>query len=445
MKARLIILFIFWSLFVSAQNITTIASSGVYDPNGLVFDAYGNLYFTTLLGNQVKKMDTSGLITIVAGTGSAGFYGDGGPAINAQLNQPCGITVDTLGNIFFADIMNQRIRKIDVSTGIISSIAGIGPGGYTTGAFSGDSGLAIVAALNNPTSVCFDDIGNLYIADALNRRIRKINTSGVISTIAGNGVYGSSGDDGPAILAECSPNGDIHVDEVGNIYFTENGSIINKVRKINPMGIISKIAGDTSSYIYNGDDIPATAAYLNPGFITFDFDGYIYISDAYNNRVRKIDGLGTIHTIAGNGIGGHSGDGFPATEAEIWHPSGLAFDKCGNLFVGEVGSPAYIRKVSFNPACWPEKISEIPTNNITVYPNPAYETINIDRVKTEATYRILNITGIIEQSGTLNQGNNSISISTLPAGVYVLEVVSLTPALSGGEGGIRAMYKVVKE
>ncbi len=436
-KIRFFIFTILWSFSLDAQNIITVASSGVYDPNDLMFDNNGNLYFTTLLGNQVKKMDTGGVITVVAGTGSAGFSGDGGPAIAAQLDQPCGIATDTVGNIFFADVMNQRVRKIDISTGIISTIAGKGPGGYSTGAYSGDGGLASAAALNCPSSICFDKTGNLYVADGLNRRIRKIDITGIINTIAGNGTHGSTGDDGPAFLAECSPNGDIHVDNTGNIYFTENGSSINKIRKINSLGIISKIAGDTSLYMYNGDDIPAHDAHLNPSFISFDSDNNIYISDTYNDRVRKIDGLGIIHTIAGNGVGSHSGDGFPAIDAEIWQPSGLAFDECGNLFIGEVGSPPYIRKVLFNPTCIPARVPETATPEPSIYPNPATSELNINGVSAVTNYAILNITGTIEQSGTLKEDNNSISVKSLTNGIHILKLIDYE--------GRKTVKKIIKE
>ena len=403
----------------------------------MALDSHGNLYITTTLGNKVLKLDTNGALTIIAGTGSTGFFGDGGPATSAMLNQPLGITLDTSGNIFFADILNQRVRKIDITTGVISTIAGIGPGGFGTGGFSGDSGLATAAALNEPYGVCFDNLGNLYISDGLNGRIRQINTSGIITTVVGNG-YGYTGDGGAATSANCAPTYNIIFDDSGNFYFPQegHGGSSHTVRKVNTLGIISTIAGDSSSFTYNGDGIPATTAYMNPGFLAFDENALLCISDTYNNRIRRIDNTGIIHTITGDGIGGFSGDNGPATSAEIHSPSGIVFDHCGNLLFGDVNNER-IRKVAFNPVCWPLEVPKIMSNYVFIFPNPATEEINIDGVKSKTNYSLLNINGIIEQSGTLKTGSNSINIRALPPGVYLLE-------LTDNEGG-KTMRKIVKE
>ncbi len=435
MKIILFVIFILCTnVLLNAQNITTVDSIGCFDIGMAAFDTYGNLYFESGLGNKIMKMDTNYVTSVVAGTGSIGYSGDNGPATNATIDVPGGITVDTIGNVYFADSYNQRVRKIDVSTGIITTIAGIGIGGIGTGGFSGDGGPASAAQLNVPLGVCFDKLGNLCIVDGSNYRIRKITTDGIINTIVGNGVEGlTSGDDGPATAARCYP-ADIVADNFGNIFFTQP---LSTIRKVNSLGIISTIAGDTISHIYNGDGIPATSANIDPYCIAMGVDGLLYISDAStNNRIRVIDLAGIIHTAAGNGISGNGGDSGPATAAEFYGNTGIAFDKCGNLFIGQVNDPR-IRKVSFNPACWPEEVNKIPTYEINIYPNPAITEINVNNITSETNYAVFNIVGIIEQSGTLEKGSNSINIKALPPALYLLELTD--------EDGRRTVRKVVKE
>ena len=437
MRCYLIVLFICFHQLLHGQVITNYASgSAIYDPNGLIFDVHDNLYVSSPGNHTIVKIDTSGIVTIIAGTGSPGFSGDGGPATNAKLNEPIGIAVDSSGNIFFADNQNQRVRKIDAVTGIISTIVGTGPGGVSTGGYSGDGGLASAAQLNAPSSICFDNLGNLYISDLQNYRIRKVNLFGIISTVAGNGVLGDSGDGGLAIAAKIFPTC-ICIDNSRNLYLSNFGAGTsgNNVRKIDTFGIISTIAGDSTSCSYNGDGIDATTAQLGVYYLSIN-NGALYLSDYCNNRIRKIDNLGFIHTVAGNGIMGNTGNGGPADSAEIDHPYGIAFDHCGNLYIAQVNNPC-IRKVTFNSACTPLLTSEIATTEITIYPNPATSELHIDGVKAQTNYSLINVIGIIEQSGTLKPGNNSINIQSLPPGMYLLQ-------LTDNEGG-KTMRKIVKE
>ena len=427
-----VLIFLFLPLIINAQTISTFAGSGVYDPQQLVFDRYGNLYTPTGIGNQVLKIDTSGTVTILAGTGTTGYSGDGGPATNAEFNQPDGIATDTFGNVYITDAGNQRIRKVDISTGIISTFAGTGTAG-----FGGDGGLATLAQFTSPGGLYFDKFGNLYIADETNWRIRMINSSGIISTIAGNGTEGTTmGDGGPATAAACSPICNMCMDAIGNLYFINQSSHYT-IREISTTGIISTIAGDsTGSSEYNGDGIPALGANLAANGITFNASGELVISDYANNRIRNIDNSGIIHTIAGNGISASSGNGGPADSAAIYYPCGIAFDYCYNLYIAQIGVPC-IRKVAFNPECWPEKVPQVIKNEITIYPNPATEEINIDGVTTMTSYELLNITVIIEQQGILKQGSNIISVQPLPPGIYLLEMVD--------DEGNKTMRKIVKE
>ena len=360
MKCVYLIIILLFPLITGAQIITTVpgTSSTLYDPAQLAFDKYGNLYCGEGLGNKVYKIDTAGIVTIFAGTGPAGYSGDSGLATLAKLNQPGAITTDTFGNVYIADGGNNRIRKVNIATGIITTIAGIGSPG-----FGGDHGPAISAILHCPSGLHFDKYGNLYVADFCNDRLRKIDTSGIIITIAGNGILGSTGDGGFATMAKCDPDYNMCTDAFGNLYFVDQANY--SVRKIDTFGIISTIAGDTSgAYTYIGDGVPALGAPMSPGAVIFDENGLLLIADYFNNRVRRIDSSGIIHTIAGNGIGGSIGDGTLATAAEVNTPAGIAFDKCGNLYISQINEPR-IRKVTYDTST-PPTVSIVPETSDTV-------------------------------------------------------------------------------
>ena len=276
-------------------------------------------------GSAPVYAQTPNIINTVCGTGISGYTGDGGPATAAELNQATRVAIDGAGNQYICDVANNRIRKVDNSTGIITTIAGNGTMG-----FSGDGGPAVSAELGNPDGIALDAAGNIYIADQTNNRIRMINTSGIISTIAGNGTIGYTGDGGPATNARIHQPGGVFADGAGNIYFVD---LSNTVRKINSSGIISTVAG-TGVAGFSGDGGPATAAQVNQAWGGIIVDAYnnIYFSDQMNNRIRKIDPSGIITTIAGNGTAGYAGDGGPAIAAEINYPEGIAIDPSGNLY-----------------------------------------------------------------------------------------------------------------
>ncbi|MGP8215590.1 MAG: T9SS type A sorting domain-containing protein [Bacteroidia bacterium] len=277
------------------------------------------------------------IITTIAGNGIQGSSGDGGPATAAELGGPHFVTLDDTGNIFIADYANARIRKIN-QAGIITTFAGIGAVGY-----SGDGGQATSAELFAPTCIVFDAEHNAYIADAGNARIRKITTAGVITTIAGDSTAGYNSDGIQATMAELSHPTGVAIDNSGNVYIADENN--NRIRKVNSAGIISTIAG-TGTPGYNGDGIAATSAQLQaPTGITVDTLGNLYIADYYNARIRKIDNAGTISTIAGNGTEAYSGNGVTATSAELYYPYSTAIDTKGNVYIAD-GYNA-IRKVSF--------------------------------------------------------------------------------------------------
>ncbi len=277
-------------------------------------------------------------ISTIAGNHVAGYSGDGGPASEAELTAPHAIVADASGNVFIADRFNHVIRKINPS-GTISTIAGTGVAG-----FSGDGGPASNAALNNPAGLAFDGDGNLYIADMYNERIRKIDLSGNISTVAGNGYHGGwmgapFGNGGPATDAALVYPIALAVSCSGEMYIAEYGS--QRVRKVDEAGIITNFAG-TARAGYNGDGLPATDAELNhPHGVALDVDGNVYIADAWNNRVRIVEATtGKMYTYAGNGAATYAGDGMPKGSASLWIPWGITFDGCGNLYICDYNNNA---------------------------------------------------------------------------------------------------------
>ncbi len=327
---------------LKAQQITTIAGNGtggysgdggqataakLYYPNGTQFDPAGILYITDTDNNVVRKVSASGIITTIAGIGIQGYSGDGGQATAAQLNYPRGILFDGLGNLYITEAFGNRVRKVN-ATGIISTFAGTGTAG-----FSGDGGQAIAAQLNIPYVSVFDAAGNMYIADYANNRIRKINTAGIISTFAGTGTGGYSGDGGQATAAELYTPVGLAFDLSSNLIISDGSN--HRIRKINSSGIISTIAGNGTPG-FSGDCGQAIAAQLNRPFgIAIDAVGNLYIGDSQNNRVRMVNTLGIITTIAGTGPGAYSGDGGPAIAAEIYWPSGLTIDGVNNLHIAD--------------------------------------------------------------------------------------------------------------
>ncbi len=270
------------------------------------------------------------IISTFAGNGSAASSGDGGQATGASLNYPYNVATDTAGNVYISDIVNQSIRKVS-SSGIITTICGTGSSG-----FSGDSGQATAAKVNWPAGMVIDRAGNLLFADSRNNRVRKIDPSGVITTIAGTGTASFSGDGGPATAATLSAPWGLAIDTNGSLFIADQAN--NRIRKVDTSGIMSTIAG-VSSAGYTGDGGAATAAQLNgPYGVAADRSGFVYIADYNNNRVRKISLLGIISTYAGTGTAGFSGDGGPATAANVSHPQQLAVDGSGNLYIACPGA-----------------------------------------------------------------------------------------------------------
>jgi sugar lactone lactonase YvrE len=326
----------------------------------MVFGPDGAFYFIDGANYQVDRLDAAGNVTVVAGRGflngnngypvttndhghteDTGYTGDGGPAVDAQLSLPIALAFDAQGNLYISDHGNDVIRKVDTN-GIITTVAGVGPsdtwvkGPWVPGLQSkaGDVGPATQAVLDSPWGITFDAQGNLYIADRSHDAIRKVDTNGIITTVAGTGQRGYSGDGGPATQAKLNGPLGVVFDAAGNMYIADENN--SRVRKVDKNGIITTVGG-TGDFGCSGNGGPATAGMMaNPHGMAFGPDGSLYVSEGACNAVRKITPDGTLLPVLGTGVGGCSGlDGGPALSAQVNNPGDITFDRRGNLYVGD--------------------------------------------------------------------------------------------------------------
>ena len=341
-------------------NSTSIGDGGpataalLATPNGLAIDRSGNLYVADLgeeglsnvgggplyvSGHRIRRIATSGTITTVAGNGTQGYAGDGGPAAVAQLDAPWGVAAGSDGNLYIGDSGNHTVRKI-AANGTITTVAGTGVPGSL-----GDGGPAARAQLNVPLGVAVDGSGNLYVAECLGARIRKVTAAGGIATVAGTGSSGYGGDGGPAVNAQLACPHGVAVDASDNLYIADTGN--NRLRKVTMDGTITTVAGNGAPD-FGGDGGPALNAKLNaPTSLAIDTSGNLYIADTGNNRIRRISGDDTITTVAGCADQLHfsSDDGLPATAAVLGLPQGVAVDRAGNLYIADTYGN-HVRRVS---------------------------------------------------------------------------------------------------
>jgi sugar lactone lactonase YvrE len=330
--------------FTSASAQTSALTVPLVLPSAIVFDSSGDLYFAETANHVIRRVDTTGAITTIAGSGAQGFSGDAGPATAATLDSPQGLALDSANNLYIADTHNHRIRKLNLTTGTLTTIAGTGTPG-----FSGDNALATTAQLNLPTALAFDTNGNLYLADTGNHRIRKISATGIITTIAGTGTQGFSGDAGPATSATIdSPTG-LALDAANDLYLADTHN--HRVRRIDAAtGIITTIAG-IGTPSFSGDSTAATSATLAlPHGLTIDANGNLYLADTANHRIRRIDAAtGIITTVAGDGTQAFSGDGGPAITASLDTPRSTALSPSTLLTLADTGNQR-IRQLTAAPA-----------------------------------------------------------------------------------------------
>lgn len=308
---------------------------------GVISDKAGNVYIADFDNNVIRKVDPAGIITIFAGTGVLGFSGDGGLAINARLYHPSWMALDSSGNIYFTDQNSDIVRKVD-NAGIITSVTSNLPEGY-----SGDGGPLSEARFNGISGIAFDNIGNMYLSDAISDVVRMVNPAGIITTIAGTGTGGFSGDGGPAVSAQLNGPYAVTFDNAGNIYIPDATN--RRIRKISTTGIITTIAG-TGVSGKTGDGGPALAATFSfPWSIDFDSNNNLYIGDGLNVVVRMINPAGIINSYAGNGTYGNTGDGGPALAATLGSVHTVYVDFSDDLLLSVRDNFYVIRKITNCP------------------------------------------------------------------------------------------------
>ncbi|HYM72422.1 MAG TPA: hypothetical protein VET89_05535 [Stellaceae bacterium] len=310
-------------------------------PFDVVFDRAGNLYFSDTFNNRIRRVDgASGVITTVAGNGEKGYSGDGGPATRAALNEPYGVVVDRAGNLYVADRLNRRVRWIDAASGIITTVAGNGEAAY-----SGDGGPASRAGLAEPNGLAFGPgEAVLYITDVADNRVRIVDlAAGTIATFAGTGAAEHSGDGGKAIAAGTFGARAVKVGADGTVYILERQG--SSLRAVDPKtGIISTIAGTTARG-YSGDGGPALAAVFDaPKEMAIDRDGSLLIVDTENHAIRRIDQRTGIVTNLAGGRQGTGGDGGPAEAAGLDRPHGAVVGPDGGIYIGDTNNHR-VRKV----------------------------------------------------------------------------------------------------
>ena len=417
---------------VNAQVISTVAGYSVQGysgdggqainaslnyPSQVVFGHNGGnnyFYIADAANNAVRLVtaSTGGVISTIAGNGTAGYSGDGAQASAAQLNGVTGIALDAAGNLYIVDQSNHRIRIVNTTTGIINTFAGNG-----TGAYTGDGGQATAASLHYPSGVATDLNGNIYISDAGNNCIRKVDATGTISTIAGTGTAGFSGDGSYAGSAMLNDPDKVTVDNFGNIYIADFGN--HRIRMINSMGTITTVAGNGTAG-YSGDGGPATSAELQyPRQIAIDASGNMFIADEYNNRIRMVNQQGVISTFAGNGTQSCTGDGGVVTAATLYSPTGVTFDNYNNLYIADYGN----NRIRY--------VCNSPDTLIGVITDPNANAINAGLVYTfqHSVFYTYGNGGVLDTTGTAAIAGNGTYKQILPCG-YFNFLVKAVPASS---------------
>jgi len=426
----------------SGLEITTMAGNGTFaytgdggpatsatlkGPFGMALDSVGDLFIADVGNGCIRKVDTNGIITTVAGNGTNGFSGDGGNAKNAMLNQPQDVALDAVGNMYIADTVNIRIRKVDTN-GVISTIAGNGTSGY-----SGDGGSATNAMLYSPQFLAMDAAGNLFtsgfLAEGAPSYVRKVDTNGIITTVAGNGTNGFSGDGGAATNAELSGSLGLAVDVVGDLFIADFFNY--RIRKVDTNGIITTFAGNGGNS-YSGDGGQATNAGLaRPLCVAVDPAGNLFFSEA-DMRIREVDTNGIISTLAGNGGFGYSGDGGIATNTSLDYPVGLAVDAADDLFIAGLDDSRIRQVVSAN---WPNAMkSSLVLNPATLANAGNYQEI-ITAGGISVTSSVASLTVVtspmIYQTVPQSGGKVALSFVSLPGSTnVVLGATNLLPPVN---------------
>ena len=418
---------------------------------GVAVDAAGNIYIADSQNNRIRKVNTSGVITTIAGTGAANFSGDGGQATAAKLNYPVCVRVDTLGNVYFSDAGNTVIRRI-TPAGVINTVAGNNGLGF---GFSGDGGQATAAELNYPVGISLDRSLNLYIADQVNNVIRKVNYStGRISTVAGRGPAfgGYSGNGGQATAAELDQPTGVAMDNANNLYIADYNN--NVIRVVNSGGVISNFAGNTTNGFTNFSGVPTTLELSNPTGVSVDNNGHVYIADAGNAVIwEAYTQKNQMYVIAGIVDGAFSGDGGPAYSAEINYAFDAMPDKNNNLYIADLGNNR-IRKIT--AGCGGDSVTAVSYNYpechggtdgfIVAFPNSPFEpyqylwsngnTTSQDSIVPAGTYtiQVTDALGCVGTGSVIITQPPAINVSTSNYMVCLNSDVQLSSSASGGVG-----------
>ncbi len=447
MKRLLFILFIVvgWNpLLVRAQDIIeTIAnkdtSAGyngdnilavdakLWFPEAVCFDKTGNLLIADVANNRIRKINANGIISTIAGKDTMGYSGDNGPATNAGLYFPVDVFVDTAGDIYIADGLDNRIRKIAFATGIITTVAGSGIAGY-----SGDNGPATDAQLDGPSGIYVNGNHDIYFADYYNNVVRKVDgTTGIITTFAGNGLIGYTGGGGPATDAALNGATKVCLDSANNLFFSDQYN--NVVRRVDASsGIITTFAGN-GTVGYSGDSGVAKHAQLNrPGGLFFDKQYNLYITEFGNGVVRRVDGMtGIITTVAGNGTWGYSGDGGPPLNAQMV-PADAIFSSNGDMIIADYNNHCIRRIHNSISVKAPMSASEY-----SIYPNPTSGKFVIKTTRsTQYMVEVCSVLGEKVFQGEFNGGSGEVDLTREANGVYFVYLTS---------GGERVVERVVAE
>ena len=406
------------------------AASLVY-PTAVATDLSGNFYIYD--NNRIRVVNSSGIISTLAGTVVAGFSGDGGAATNANLNfgdgaSYGGIVTDNVGNLYISDVENNRVRKVNTS-GIITTIAGNGLAG-----FAGDGGPATNASFSIPGGIAIDLSGNIYVADQYNNRVRKIDTFGVVTSIAGNGSAGFSGDGGAATAAQLSYPLSVAVDAACNVFIFDYDHI--RVRKVTPSGSISTYAGGGSVSYVSGLGGPATnTSFDDNGGLAVDAAGNLYVAGGM--YVAMVSTSGIITNVAGALVAAvcNTGDGGPATSAGFNEISGVVIDAHGNMYIANSACAT----VRFVPGIGVSAVNQVKGSIqlFTVYPNPAHGTLNISVPEPTGTISLIDISGKQVLQHVFKNKNSLVELGTLPDGTYF--------AVWADGNGNHAMQKLVVE
>lgn len=412
LNVSLLLFTLFCCLNAYSQTVTTLAgsSAGYLDglglaarfngPSGVAADNNGNLYVADRINHRIRKVNSEGVVSTFAGSGVAGWLDDTGTM--AQFNFPTQLAIDLNGNLYVADAVNHRIRKIS-SVGVVTTLAG------STDGFA--DGVGNAAQFYYPEGVAVDDAGNVYVADAGNHVIRKITASGVVTTLAGTGEFGFA--DGAGNAAKFYTPCATAVDAAGNVYVTEKQG--NRIRKVSPMGVVTTLAGNGN---LGSADGPATQAEFNAPFsVTLDAIGNVYVADAGNNRIRKITASGVVSTYAGSTSGYLDG---LAAAAQFFYPVGICMANDGTFFIGESGGHR-IRRISSTLGINSNQLS----NQLSVYPNPTSNTIHFELNNLSITeITILDLNGkSVEFKDHLN-GENTLNLGDLQNGFYTLKITT---------------------